>query len=144
MNDEADRTTAIPFTFPIERGKVREFARAVRAGDDDYVSDAQAFIPPTFLASARLWQSQENTISPHGADTSRLLHAEQEYVFPGIPPRVGDVLTGTARLERTYEKVGKRGGALKFAEVVTEFSNQEGEIVAISKTTTVVTERSPE
>jgi hypothetical protein len=45
------------------------------------------------------------------------------------PLVAGDVLTGTARPGRTWEKEGRRGGTLKFSETVTDYRDQHGELV---------------
>lgn len=130
------RTVGEPFTMPVELGKVREFA--VATGGDLELWSADGAAPPTFLATARLWQAPEQTVKAAG-DRSRLLHASQKYVFHGTPPRVGDQLTGQARVTATYEKEGKRGGALRFTEVTTEFRDADGRLVATAVTTTVQT-----
>jgi hypothetical protein len=133
---EEHRTLGEPFTMPVELGKVREFAVAT-GGDTELWTDVGT-IPPTFLATARLWQGPEHTVKASG-DRARLLHASQEYVFHGPPPRVGDHLTGQARVTATYEKDGKRGGLLRFTEVTTEFHDSSGRLVATAVTTTVQT-----
>ena len=63
--------------------------------------------------------------------SSRVLHAEQKYQYHK-PIRPGDVLTVTTRPGRRWEKEGRRGGALKFSEAITEFRNQDGELVVTS------------
>jgi hypothetical protein len=42
------------------------------------------------------------------------------------------VLTVTTRPGRRWEKEGRRGGSLKFSEAITEFRNQDGELVVTS------------
>jgi hypothetical protein len=39
------------------------------------------------------------------------------------------VLTVTTRPGQRWEKEGKRGGSLKFSEAISEFRNQDGELV---------------
>ena len=51
-------------------------------------------------------------------------------LLSGVRP--GDVLTVTTRPGRRWEKAGRRGGALKFSEAITEFRNQDGELVVTS------------
>ena len=43
-------------------------------------------------------------------DQKRGMHAEQEYVFHGPPPRAGTRLTCQSRIAEVYEKEGRRGG----------------------------------
>lgn len=142
MDTSLEGRTASPFTMVVELGKVKEFARATKSSNPEYSGEPgdSPVIPGTFLMSAAFWQHDEN--SPlHGAKLNwhRLLHGEQEFVFHGTPPRAGDVLTGVARVDRVYEKAGKRGGSMSFAETVTEFRDAGGTLVAESRGTLIET-----
>ena len=134
-----------PFRMVVEEGKVREFARAVKSANAAYVGDGpQATSPATFLASASFWQAREN--SPWGDATlnwARILHGEQEFVFPGPPPAAGTELRAEARIDRVYEKEGKRGGAMTFVELVTEYRDPSGAVVAESRSTIIETSQAP-
>jgi hypothetical protein len=134
--------TAAPFAMPVEHGKVREFVIATR-GDQARFAEGDHAVPPTFLACARLWQDPEQAAVAAG-DMSRLLHAGQEYIFHGPPPKVGDHLVGRARITDEYTKVGGKGGELRFTEVTTDFHDQTGRLVATAVTTTVLTSKAPE
>ena len=132
-------TTGEPFVMDLEAGKVREFARAVRSSHSAHLDDPAPVIPPTFLTTAFFWQAGDS--DPWEAvamDQSRGLHAEQEYVFHGPPPRAGQRLTGTSRVTEIYEKQG-RNGTLTFAVMVTEFRDASGRLVAEAKLTGVQT-----
>jgi hydroxyacyl-ACP dehydratase HTD2-like protein with hotdog domain len=72
-------------------------------------------------------------------DPSRGLHAEQEFVFHGPPPRAGDRLVGTSRIAEIYEKTGRKGGTMTFVVMVTEFRDPDGRLVAESRLTGVET-----
>jgi hypothetical protein len=76
-------------------------------------------------------------------DQARGMHAEQEYVFHGPPPRAGDRLFCQSRVTEVYDKEGRRGGKLTFAVMVTEFRDAAGRLVAEAKLTGVETERAP-
>ncbi|MGN9910131.1 FAS1-like dehydratase domain-containing protein [Phytohabitans sp. LJ34] len=131
--------TGTPFTMPVERGKIREFARATGSTNPAYLDEPAPVAPPTFLTTAAFWQ--EGDADPWRAvamDQSRGLHAEQEYVFHGPPPRAGDVLTGTSRIVDVYQKRG-RSGTLTFAVMVTEFRDHSGRLVAEARLTGVET-----
>src|SRR4051812_17518623 len=94
-----------PFELVVERGKIREFARATHATHPAYLEDPEPFVPPTFLATAAHWAPHERELlEATGWDRQRMLHAEQEYVFPGPPPRVGMVLRGITRIESVYQR----------------------------------------
>jgi hypothetical protein len=74
----------------------------------------------------------------------RILHGEQEFVFPGPPPAAGTELTAEARIDRVFEKEGKRGGTMTFVEVVTEYRDGSGAIVAESRSTVIETGKAPQ
>ncbi|HVW33561.1 MAG TPA: MaoC family dehydratase N-terminal domain-containing protein, partial [Acidimicrobiia bacterium] len=135
-----------PFRMVVEEGKVREFARAVKSANPAYVADGpQATSPTTFLASSAFWQGPEN--SPWtGVDLNwhRILHGEQEFVFPGPPPAAGTVLTAESRIDRVYEKEGRRGGTMMMAESVTEYRDESGTVVAEVRSTLIETGQAPE
>ena len=135
-----------PFRMVVEEGKVREFARAVKSSNPAYVAQGpQATSPATFLASSVFWQDPES--SPWG-DTrlnwQRLLHGEQEFVFSGPPPAAGTELTAEARIDRVFEKEGKRGGTMTFVEVVTEYRDGSGAVVAEARSTIIETSQAPQ
>ncbi len=68
------------------------------------------------------------------------LHAEQHYTYHR-PVRVGDVLTATTTPGERWEKQGRRAGVLVFAESVTEYRDQQGELVVTARSVAVRTER---
>ena len=128
------------YEVPIERGKIREFARATRTRHPAYEGVA-AVIPPTFLTTARLsWEpTGESPSKALGFELARVLHGEEEYEFHGPPPRAGQTLTVPTRLGDTWEKEGRRGGAMRFAKVVTEFRDESGALVATQTSTLLET-----
>ena len=68
------------------------------------------------------------------------LHAEQHFEYHR-PLRAGDVLTATTFPGKTWEKEGKRSGKLVFSESVTEYRDQNGELVVTARGVGVRTER---
>ena len=154
--------------FPVEAGHVMMFARSV--GDDnriyhdeDYAAGTECggiVAPPTFVqASAQFdadyflrpkigkpWFGSGG--SPTGVQREAGsgggggggLHAEQRYVYHRHP-RVGDVLTVATRPGKTWEKEGRRSGKLVFSETVTEYRDQNGELVVTATGVGVRTER---
>jgi hypothetical protein len=132
--------TGEPFEFPLERGKVREFARATKSSNPSYLDDPAPVVPPTFLTTMTFWTTPaSDTWSAVKMDQSRGLHAEQEYVFHGPPPRAGTVLTAQSRIESITSKPGRRGGELTFVVQVTEFRDESGRLVAEARLTGVET-----
>lgn len=68
------------------------------------------------------------------------LHAEQHFTYyRHIGP--GDVLTLTVKPGKTWEKQSRRGGKLMFSESLTEFHNQDGELMITSRGVGVKTEK---
>jgi acyl dehydratase len=154
--------------LPVEGLHVLTFARAI--GDPNPVySDPEAAraaglpgvpAPPTFtIASTHAeadhplrprvgekWygSGREATgFEPGEVDPAAgVLYAEQHFEY-ARPVLVGDVLTGTMRPGRSWEKQGRRGGRLRFFEEVTEFRDAAGELVVTSRLIGVRTERTP-
>jgi hypothetical protein len=132
------------FEIPIERGKIREFARATGSSNPAY-DGPDAVIPPTFLTTAgNFWASPEDLPTAGlGFELARVLHGEEEYEFFGPPPRAGQVLSVTSRLGEQWEKDGKRGGTMRFAKIVTEYRDGAGALVAEQRTTVIETAQAP-
>jgi hypothetical protein len=136
------------FELCVERGKIREFARATLSSHPTYLRDAQPVSPPTFLTTMFFWEEHAPGSNPWHLvrlDPKRGMHAEQEYVFYGPPPRAGTRLACQSRIENVYHKDGRRGGRLTFAVMVTEFRDATtGALVATARMTGVETEKAPE
>ena len=136
-----------PFPVRIERGKIMEFAAATRSGNPAYWADENPVIPATFLTTQMFWSAwagaEANPWDAVEMDQKRGMHAEQEYIFHGPPPRAGTTLTARSRITDIYSKQGRRGGTLTFAVMVTEFRDEHGTLVAEARLTGVETSRSP-
>ena len=113
---------AEPFRMVVEEGKVREFARATASPCAQHLGE-DPIAPMTFLASHRLWMTDDRHSGWHGIhrDFRYLLHGEEEFTFHGPPPAPGTVLTVRQLIERQYEKRGRRGGTMVFTELLTRF-----------------------
>jgi hypothetical protein len=137
------------YQIPLERGKVREFALATKSSHPAYFAGDSTIVPPTFLTTAQLTWAGEGATGEHaepeplGLDLTRVLHAAEEFVFHGPPPRVGQTLNVDFRIADRYEKQGRRGGVLRFVVLVNEFRDQSGTVVAEQRTTLVETESAP-
>jgi acyl dehydratase len=68
------------------------------------------------------------------------LHAEQHYTYHR-PLRAGDVLTATVRPGERWEKEGRRAGKLVFSETITEYRDENGELVVTARGVGVRTEK---
>ncbi len=137
----------VPFEMDIERGKIHEFARATRSTHPAYFSGDHPVVPPTFLTTTFFWEQLEPESNPwHRVQMSpdRGMHAEQEYVFHGPPPRAGTRLRCQSRITEMYDKEGRRGGTMTFVVMVTEFRDAAGTLVAEARMTAVETAKPPE
>ncbi|MCL9758193.1 MaoC family dehydratase N-terminal domain-containing protein [Frankia sp. AiPa1] len=140
------------FTFPVEAGAVLLFSRAVGYPDSAY-GDGKSGAPPTFVQSSAQfdpeshlrpkpgepWRGSGRTPSGLAAPvpTAGSLHAEQSYEYHR-PVRVGDLLTATQVPGKSWEKAGRRGGALTFTETITEYRDSAGELVVTARSVAVV------
>jgi acyl dehydratase len=70
----------------------------------------------------------------------RGLHAEQHFEYHR-PVVVGDVLSATTRPGETWQKEGRRAGKLTFVETITEYRDQDGDLVVTARSVGVRTER---
>lgn len=102
--------------FHVERGKVREFARAVQ---DSHWSDSD-IAPPTFPVVASAQFVERLVTGLLGLDRSRTVHGEQQYEY-FEPIVAGDTLHCTARTVADEIKPGKRGGAMRMVTTEVAF-----------------------
>lgn len=136
--------TSKPVTMCVERGKIREFARAIKDDNPIYFDEEYAkrtiggiMPPPTFTMTLGFWDDgPRQPLLTY--DVRRLLHGEQAFEYLA-PIYAGDVLTATARVTDVYEKAGSRGGTMTFGVIETTFTNQRGERVLISRSTLIET-----
>jgi hypothetical protein len=147
-NERAAGAEGAPFEMDVERGKIREFARATLSSNPAYLEGEHPVCPPTFLTTTFFWEERAAGSNPWHLvklDPKRGMHAEQEYVFHGPPPRAGTRLLCRSRIESVFHKEGRRGGRLTFAVMVTEFRDAAtGSLVAEARMTGVETEKPPE
>ena len=144
MDSSLEGRQGKPFTMHIELGKIREFARATKSRNPAYHEGDQPISPTTFLQASAFWTGPEaSALGDHKLNYQRILHGEQEFVFHGPPPKAGDVLTGQQRIDRVYTKEGKRGGAMTFMIMVTDYRNAAGDLVAEVIGTVIETGQAP-
>jgi len=133
-----------PYAVTVERGKIKEFARAI--GDlnpfylDDRVGAASEWgdiiAPPTFATTFRDETADTNALLRElGTDISRVLHGEQEFELHR-PLQPGRTYLCRAKVVDIYEKTGKSG---PMAFVVREtIITERDELVGAMRSTTVV------
>ena len=134
-----------PYVVHVERGKIKEFARAI--GDlspfylDDEVGRASPWgdiiAPPTFAITFRDERADTaSLLKDLGTDISRILHGEQEFEH-WKPIRPGDTLLCRGRISDIYEKSGK-SGPMAFVVRETTITDADNEVVARVRGITVV------
>lgn len=134
-----------PFVVTVERGKIKEFARAI--GDlspfylDDGVGRASEWgdiiAPPTFPITFRDENADTGAmLRDLGVDISRILHGEQEFEH-FKPIRPGETYLCQSRITDIYEKTG-RSGPMAFVSREMSVVDRESEIVCLVRHITVV------
>jgi acyl dehydratase len=145
MDLSAAGKTFPPYEFPIERGKIKEFADAVGDRNPIYRDPAYAaktpaggiVAPPTMLRCF-LYEPRDAAEALKVKDWSYIVHGEQEFEYLA-PVRAGDVLTAQDKIVSIVEKESRRAGKLQIAVIETTFHNQRGEKVQVARRTLVET-----
>ncbi|MEW6554790.1 MAG: MaoC family dehydratase N-terminal domain-containing protein [Actinomycetota bacterium] len=128
------------FELPVEKGKIKEFARSL--GDrnplyyDEEIAKSMGFrsvpAPPTFTATFLHHVPDEdfllNMMQEMGISVATSVHGESEFEYLA-PVCAGDVLTVAVKVKDFYQKEGKRGGKMNFITVESTYTNQEGVLV---------------
>lgn len=141
--------TQIDFELEVTEDAIKEFARAVGEDDNPLFFDPDAarehgfpniLAPPTFTTRQIFAVPRDEREQRLGAnlDYARVLHGEQEYVYNRLPV-AGEVLTGTQRIAKDFEKEGKRGGSMRFVTYETKFTDASGDDVLTSYYTLIQT-----
>jgi acyl dehydratase len=145
MDPSAAGMTFPPYEFPVERGKIREFADAIGDPNPIYRDPAYAAAspsggipaPPTLLRTF-LYEPRAAADALKVKDWSYIVHGEQEFEYYA-PILAGDVLTARDRIASITEKESRRAGKLQIAVIETTFHNQRGEKVQVARRTLVET-----
>ncbi|MBW2562257.1 MAG: MaoC family dehydratase N-terminal domain-containing protein [Deltaproteobacteria bacterium] len=115
-------------TWEVERGKIREFAKAI--GDlNPIYHDKEAAVkegykdcptPLTFLTVPMMWSDKmPSVINDLKINFMMVLHGEEEYeYYRQIYP--GDIITGTLRVADIEEKETKSGSRAKAKTLMVE------------------------
>ena len=134
-----------PWPVTVERGRIKDFARAL--GDlnpfylDDQVGAASEWgdviAPPTFPVSFRDERADSAALLRDlGVDISRVLHGEQEFeIHRQLRP--GETYLCRTKVLDIYEKAGK-SGPMAFVVRETAITDTTGEIVATMRHVTVI------
>jgi acyl dehydratase len=135
-----------PVAVTVERGRIKDFARALGDRNPFYCDDSvgraspwgDIIAPPTFGASFRGDGGEPTSalLRDLGVDISRVLHGEQEFeIFRQITP--GETLLCRSQVVDLYEKTG-RSGPLAFVVWDTAVTDRADEIVLKMRHVTVI------
>ena len=133
-----------PFVVTIERGRIKDFARAIGDSNAAYLDDrvgaasewGDVIAPPTFMTTFRAEGETGALLRELGTDISRVLHGEQEFELHR-PVRPGETFVCRSRIVDIYEKTG-RSGPMAFVVRETAVTDRAGEIAATIRHITVI------
>ena len=136
-----------PVTWEVERGKIRELAKAIGDPNPIYMDKDAAIsqgykdcpAPTTFLTIPMMWSSSMPVlITDLAINFMMVLHGEEQYeYYQEIYP--GDVITATPKVAAIEEKTSKSGKKMDMVTIEGLYTNQRGEKVA--KATSLLVER---
>jgi acyl dehydratase len=134
--------------FPVEEGKIREFAIAVGDPNPVYRSVAAARAeghpavpaPPTFAIVAAHWRDQAAMVRQLGLDLRRVVVGEVRWEYL-TPVYAGDRLSGARVVREVTEREGRRGGAMTLITIETDLRNQRDELAVRQRD--LIIERAP-
>jgi acyl dehydratase len=114
--------------FPVEEGKVREFALA--AGDPDTTS-----VPLTFAAVAGHWRDQTAMVERLGLDLRRVVVGASDWEHHA-PVAVGDRLAGPRTLTAIDHKE-RLDGTLVLLTLETRLTRGDGVLAVVQRDTII-------
>ena len=134
-----------PYAVTVERGRIKEFARALGDPNPFYLDDrvgaasewGDLIAPPTFAVTFR-----DETVDTAallrelGTDISRVLHGEQEFEIHR-PLQPGQTYLCRTKVVDLYEKSGK-SGPMAFMVRETAVTDRTNELVASVRHVTVI------
>ncbi|MBF6457199.1 hypothetical protein [Nocardia cyriacigeorgica] len=110
----------------LEADGVREFNAAAMARAATPATTGEPVVAPTFLP-ARIAAAGEAAIEHWPG-----IPIEQDHRFFGPPPRAGERLTAQSRIARVYEVDDDHGTPVTMIEMVTQYFDRTGRLVAES------------
>jgi acyl dehydratase len=134
-----------PYAVTVERGKIKEFARAIGDPNPLYLDDRVAaasewgdlIAPPTFAITFHDESADTNALLRElGTDISRVLHGEQEFEIHR-PLQPGRTYLCRAKVVDIYEKTGK-SGPMAFVVRETTITDSANEVVATMRGVAVI------
>ena len=126
--------------FDVERGKIREFARATFAedpvhGDRDLAVRAgfsDVLATGTHVVVSGHHRDQQAFVRRLGLELSRVVVGSVSWHYRR-PLVAGDALTGTRRVVADETREGRRGGSLRMVTLETEFVDRHGDVAVTQR-----------
>lgn len=123
-------------TFEVERGKIREFARATRAQDqvhtDAAIARASGFenllATPTHVVVAGHYRDQRGFVASLGLAMERVVVGKVRWEY-FRPLAAGDTLRGRRRVVGDERREGKRAGQMRLVTLATDYVDARGDVV---------------
>lgn len=125
-------------SFPIERGKIREYARAVKDPSRIFHDDGAALAagydripaPATFTnAAAHCGVGDASELPVRlGFDLGRTVHGEHSWTFHRVPA-AGDLLSMISRISGIGARKNRSGQVMRLLGIRTDFSDPHGSLV---------------
>lgn len=121
--------------FDVERGKIREFARASHATDPIHVDVAEAqrrnqrdvLATATHVVVAGHHRDQRAFVAQLGLELPRIVVGSTAWEY-SRPLSAGDSLVGSRRVVADETKQGKGGGAMRLITLETEYVDGDGDV----------------
>lgn len=141
--------------FPIEAGKIAEFAESIKEDNPVYIDTtgeiarengyADVPAPPTYMMASSFFQRRQDVEGRPdlGFDLERVLHGEQSFEYERVPV-AGDVLSAEGEVVDIYQREGSRGGTMTFAEFETTYYDQNDDPVVRESSTIIETGERPQ
>ena len=136
VNRNMAETKMFEFEFPVERGKIKEFAKAICDPNPIYrdreyarkIGFKDVLMPVTFPMSLAHHAESENValevVKRLGLDPAKTVQGDCEIVFQR-PICAGECLRCEIHIGNIHQKEGKRGGMMTFVEVMDTFYDVE-------------------
>lgn len=148
------------FEFVVHGAHLMQFARAIGdaapafedVGSLDRTGPGALAAPPTFLMAADHFDPAYSRrprpgaawvgSGPRDENQQSGFHLEQHFAFHR-PVRVGDRLRVDPRPGATWETSGRRAGTMTFSEILTDYRDTDGALVATARWVSAMVERKP-
>lgn len=146
IKKEMEGTVLEKFEFPVEKGKIKEFADAICDTnlvyrDSDYARKNgfnDRLMPVTYPISFVFHVSSENLIHDSmaklGMNVAKSVHGEIEFIYER-PVCAGETLNGEIRVGKIYEKEGKRGGKMTLVEIEVDYRDKSDKTAVLIRNT---------